>query len=143
MLTGRRLFKSDSDVKTLETIKAAAPRPSEINPRIPEALDQIVMKALAPVPADRYADARAMRRALGGAILQELAAEEAQSAAPKQVHDPGARVQDELRQFMEALFAEDIAAERARLEAASSRAFELKQDACRKPLPSRRSLRSP
>ncbi|HCH62989.1 MAG: hypothetical protein CL927_10165 [Deltaproteobacteria bacterium] len=130
MLTGRRLFKSDSDIKTLETIKSGKyPRPSDVNPRISGTLDDIVMKALALDPTDRFADARAMRKALGSAILQELANEDNASGEPKQMHDPAARVQDDLRQFMEALFANDITAERDRLQAASSRAAELKQDA--------------
>ena len=59
MLTGRRLFKTDSEIKTLERIKAADARPpSETNPNIPARLDEIVMRALSQSAAARYADAR-------------------------------------------------------------------------------------
>ncbi len=113
MLTGRRLFKTDSDVKTLETIKAGKyPRPSQINPQIPSSLDDLVMKALAVQPAERFRDAREMQAAL----LEELY---------PQTPDV---VQERLRRFMEELFAEDIAAERGRLEAGAARAEELKHE---------------
>jgi serine/threonine protein kinase len=38
--------------------------PRELNPRVPEALDRVVMKALARDPADRYQDAGQMQRGL-------------------------------------------------------------------------------
>jgi len=113
MLTGRRLFKTDSDVKTLEKIKAGDyPKPSDINPQIPSSLDAVVMKALAVSPADRFPDARAMQSAL----LEDLY---------PQTPDV---VRERLRRFMEELFAEDIASERARLEESSAKAEHLKQE---------------
>jgi TonB family protein len=55
MLTGERLFRGDSDMMVLELVrKAEVPPPSRINPDVPVALDQIVMKALSREPADRY-----------------------------------------------------------------------------------------
>ena len=65
MLTGRRLFKTNSDIKTLERIKAVAIKPpSHLNPSIPKRLDDLVMKALSKDPGDRFADARAFQSAL-------------------------------------------------------------------------------
>ena len=113
MLTGRRLFKTDSDVQTLEKIKAGGyPKPSEINPQVPSSMDAIVMKALSVDAATRFADARQMQAAL----LEELY---------PQTPDV---VQERLRRFMEELFAEDIAAERDRLEAGSAKAEVLRQE---------------
>jgi TonB family protein len=55
MLTGERLFRGDSDMTVLELVrKADVPPPSRLNPDVPVALDQIVMKALAREPEDRY-----------------------------------------------------------------------------------------
>jgi len=65
MLTGRRLFKTDSEIKTLEKVKAVdIPTPSQVNPMVPARLDELVMKALSQDPADRYEDARALQQAL-------------------------------------------------------------------------------
>ena len=112
MLTGRRLFKTDAEVKTLEKIKSGDyPRPSDINPQVPASLDAVVMRALAADTEDRFPDARAMQAAL----LEEL-----------YPHTPDV-VQERLKRFMEELFADDIAAERARLEAGSARAEELRR----------------
>lgn len=59
MLTGRRLFKSESEIRTLERIKAVDVKPpSDTNPNVPARLDEIVMRALSRDVADRYADAR-------------------------------------------------------------------------------------
>ena len=113
MLTGRRLFKTDSDVGTLEKIKSGDyPKPSEVNPQVPASLDTIVMRALTVQPSDRFRDAREMQAAL----LEELY---------PQTPDV---VQERLRRFMEELFAEDISAERDRLEASSVKAEVLKQE---------------
>lgn len=58
LLTRRRLFKSDSDLKTLELIRNPyIPPPSHLNPQVREELDTIVMKALARRPEDRYQEA--------------------------------------------------------------------------------------
>jgi TonB family protein len=55
MLTGERLFRGDSDMTVLELVrKADVAPPSRINPDVPIALDQLVMKALAREPEDRY-----------------------------------------------------------------------------------------
>ena len=59
MLTGRRLFKTESETKTLEKIKNGDfDPPFAVNPTIPARLDEIVMRALAMEPIDRYPDSR-------------------------------------------------------------------------------------
>lgn len=45
-----------------------APRPSQLNHSLPSALDRAIMKSLARRPEMRYPDARAMRRAIEGAL---------------------------------------------------------------------------
>lgn len=108
MLTGRRLFKTDSDLKTLEKIKnAPVPPPSELNPSVPPELDRLVLKALARDPDERFADCRALQVA----ILDFLAPQTPDS------------LRATLQQFMTELFVEEIAGERAKL-AEGSRAAE-------------------
>jgi len=65
MLTGRRLFHGESDFHTLEQVREARiAAPSTLNNLIPEALDQIVLKALGRLPADRFQDGNSMATAL-------------------------------------------------------------------------------
>lgn len=65
LLTGRRLFKADSDVQTLERVRECkvAP-PSELNPQIPNSLDGIVLHALSKDPDKRFQTAQEFRLAL-------------------------------------------------------------------------------
>ncbi|MGI5860682.1 MAG: protein kinase domain-containing protein [Myxococcales bacterium] len=65
LLTLRRLFKRSNDIQTLTAVSECkvAP-PSEVNPRIPQGLDAIVMKALARNPDDRYRDLSEMQMAI-------------------------------------------------------------------------------
>lgn len=99
-LTGRRLFKGDSDIATIERIRACRIRPPrELNPAIPEALEAICMRALAADREHRYPSARKM--------VDEL----------RQFLHP--LTPDELRQqfasFMGELFRDEIRDERTRL----------------------------
>ncbi len=101
MLTGRRLFKTDSDVKTLEKIKAVDINPpSARNPRVPRRLDELVMKALTQNTADRYRDAKEMQTALAQYLYP---------ATPS-------LTADQLAVFMQELFREEISEERGRLQ---------------------------
>ncbi|MFH1811269.1 MAG: serine/threonine-protein kinase [Pseudomonadota bacterium] len=69
MTCGRRLFKSDIEVETLRQIlQADIPRPSSLRPDYPPPLEQVVMKALARDPAQRYQTADEMRRAILNAL---------------------------------------------------------------------------
>jgi serine/threonine protein kinase len=58
LLTQRRLFASDDDMRTLRLVKECRiPRPSKYNPSIGPELDRIVLKALAKEKAERYSSA--------------------------------------------------------------------------------------
>jgi hypothetical protein len=66
MLTGRRLFKAESDLETLRKVtETQVPPPSYSHPAVPSELDAIVLRALAKEPADRFQSAREMSEALG------------------------------------------------------------------------------
>ena len=110
MLTGRRLFKTDSDVKTLEKIKAGDIQPpSSLNPAVPSRLDDIVMRALATNKGDRFEDARALQTAL----LEFM-----YPATPD-------LTRENLGHFLTELFSAEIRGERDRLESGTKAAADL------------------
>ncbi len=54
-----------SEISILELVRQCVITPArEVNPRVPEALDRVIMKALARDPAGRYQDAGQMQRSL-------------------------------------------------------------------------------
>jgi len=79
LLTMRRLFGTGTEAEALEKIrKAVVEPPSTVNPSVPEALDDIVLRALQKAPDARYKDAGAFQLALskflyssGGAVTSE------------------------------------------------------------------------
>ena len=71
LLTGRRLFKADSDVQTLERVRECKViPPSQLNPQLPPSLDGIVMHALAKDPDERFQTAQEFRLALEDWLIQ-------------------------------------------------------------------------
>jgi len=71
LLTGERLFSGENDYKAIERVrKADVPRPSSRNRQIPSSLENIVRKALAKNPKDRYPSANELRRALQGFLSE-------------------------------------------------------------------------
>lgn len=65
LLTGRRLFRRDSDIETFESVRQCkVPRPSEVNPAIPAPLEQILLRCLARSLDDRYPSAASLAEAL-------------------------------------------------------------------------------
>src|SRR5437763_3905725 len=71
LLTGRRLFKADSDVQTLARVRECnVPPPSRLNPQLPPGLDTIVLKSLSKNPGDRYRTAQEFRLALEDWLIQ-------------------------------------------------------------------------
>jgi len=71
LLTGKRLFKGDSELTTLRLVTACqVPLPSKMSSSLPLA-DGLVMKALAKDPDQRYPDAAAFRLALEDFILEQ------------------------------------------------------------------------
>ncbi len=110
MLTGRRLFKTDSEVKTLERVKRVdVDPPSALNPAVPARLDEIVMRALAREPDQRFQDAREMHAEL----LEFL-----YPASPD-------LTQQSLSHFMRDLFSDEMESERSRTESGSALARQM------------------
>jgi serine/threonine protein kinase len=71
LLTGKRLFKADSDVETLERVRQTKVLPpSALNPQVPQSLDGIVMHALTRDPDQRFQSAQEMRLALEDWLIQ-------------------------------------------------------------------------
>jgi len=65
MLAMRRLFKRPTDAETIIAVSnQLIPDPSEVREHVPEALDEVVSRALRRDPAERYATAREMGRDL-------------------------------------------------------------------------------
>ncbi len=114
MLTGRRLFKTESDVKTLERIKNADIQPPcTLNPGIPGRLSDIVMRALSADKAIRFEDARAFQTAL----LEFMS-----PATPD-------HTRENLGHFMIELFSAEIRTEREQLQVGTEAAAEIREHA--------------
>ena len=65
LLTGHAPFADDNVGRLLERhLRAPVPAPSAVDPRVPPTFDAIVLRAMAKVPADRFATASDMRAAL-------------------------------------------------------------------------------
>lgn len=70
LLTGRRLFHAANDLDTLHAITELPIKPpSELAPGVPQAMDEVVLRALSRDPEGRYASARE----LGSALLRASA----------------------------------------------------------------------
>ncbi len=73
MLTGRLPFEADSHTAlAIKHIRDAPPHVSELNPRIPDQLDQIVNKVLSKEPAGRYRTAEQLGRVLSSYRLSSV-----------------------------------------------------------------------
>ncbi len=65
MLCGRRLFAADNQAKAIKlNTKAKVPKPCKINPRIPPAIEKIILRATERKAARRFASAGEMRAEL-------------------------------------------------------------------------------
>src|SRR5262249_53740648 len=70
LLTGERLFVADSDFATLEKVRNVdVPSARDLNRRVPEALDRIVMRGLAKNPEDRYQWANELQEELQAFLM--------------------------------------------------------------------------
>jgi serine/threonine-protein kinase len=68
MLTGQRLFLSDSEGETaINVLERKVLPPSQVTAKSPKSLDAVVLKALARDPSQRYATARDMAAAIEAA----------------------------------------------------------------------------
>jgi len=101
MLTGERLFVGDSDFSVLEKVrKADVLPPSTYNRRIPESLEQIVLRALAKDVDERYQYASELADDLQRFII-----------TPESVFG-----RKDLMQYMKSTFAEDVEREKVRIQ---------------------------
>lgn len=65
LLTGKRLFRTDNELDTLRAvIEAPIPPPSHEREGLPEGIDEVIGRALARDPDERYATARELGREL-------------------------------------------------------------------------------
>jgi serine/threonine protein kinase len=72
LVTGRRLFRRDSDIETVRAVlDAPVPPASSFNPDCPPALDQIIARALQRSVSERHPSARAMRKELEALIREK------------------------------------------------------------------------
>lgn len=111
MLTGRRLFKTDSEISTLKKIRdAEVTLPSAHRPELTPKIEQICLRALAKEAGDRYATAQEM-----GDELREFMFPETSDTLRR-----------EFRDYLQALFADDIQEERQRLESGNAMALQLR-----------------
>ncbi|HZW87477.1 MAG TPA: protein kinase, partial [Myxococcaceae bacterium] len=100
LLTGERLFVGESDFQVLEKVrKAEVLPPSTYNRKIPEALERIVLKALAKDPADRF----------------QYASELADELQRFLITSDSIFSRKDLMQYMKSTFAEEVERERARM----------------------------
>jgi serine/threonine protein kinase len=106
LLTSDRLFRSKSDLETLDKVKAGiVEAPSQKNSLIPPELDRIVLKALAKERDKRYPTASHFYQ-----DLQKFVSDFQYMSSSQ-----------EISAFMKSLFAESIQEERVRLQEALSR----------------------
>jgi eukaryotic-like serine/threonine-protein kinase len=102
LITGRRLFKRDTEMATLEAvIRTSVPPPTKLDPTVPRPVEELVLKALQRSPKKRFQTAQEM----------QLAVEEVMQATgllATSAHLSG---------FMRKLFSEDVEVNRERLRA--------------------------
>lgn len=101
LVTGQRLFAGETEEDEMKKILAQPiPHPSSIKKDLPQALDRVIMKALARERADRFNSAKELARAI-------------EAATGKLLFDA-----DQCATFMKELFEGKMAATRALLETA-------------------------
>ncbi len=128
ILTGRRLFLGESDFDTLEKIKECKfPPPSKYNPAIPPELEHVVLKALAKDREDRFSSAQEMNTALTKVFYSnfpDFSVEQLSDFLQELFAEDIDREQESLRRAIDALPVDEIAAATSAAEAANDRLIE-------------------
>jgi serine/threonine-protein kinase len=71
LVTGRRLFKRDSEMKTLDAvISAIVPKPRRFDTSVPPEVEAVMLKALSLRPKDRYQSAQEMQLAVENLMIE-------------------------------------------------------------------------
>jgi len=83
LVTGRRLFKRDSEMKTLDAvISAIVPKPRRFDTSVPPEVEKLILKALSLRPKDRFQSAQEMQLAIEDVMIElQLPASSAHLAA--------------------------------------------------------------
>ncbi|HXV43844.1 MAG TPA: protein kinase [Anaerolineae bacterium] len=83
MATGRVPYQAETPMAVMiKHLNDPLPPPRRLNPALPEAVEQVILKALAKQPQDRYATAGEMVRALQAAIPEIIADEKTPENEP-------------------------------------------------------------
>jgi len=102
LITGRRLFKRDTEMATLEAvIRTSIPPPTKLDPTVPKPVEEVVLRALQRSTKKRYQTAQEMQLALEEVML-------ATGLMATSAH---------LSAFMRKMFSEDVELNRERLRA--------------------------
>ncbi|MBE2251621.1 MAG: protein kinase [Myxococcus sp.] len=107
MVTGQRLFAADTELAEMKLIlEAKVERPDEVEPVVPTPLADIIMRAVAKEPADRWSSAKELSKALA-------------ARCPELLFDA-----EERSQFMREMFADRIEQTRKLFELSKQSASE-------------------
>lgn len=99
MLTGYTPFDADTPLAILlKHLNDPLPLPSQVDPTLPAALEQIVLKALAKEPSDRFQNAREMLAAIEKALESDLPQGERRVVPPPGGISPNAVFSGKARQ---------------------------------------------
>ena len=72
LVTGRKPFPGDSQFEVMFAhVNANPASPDQVNPEVPPALSELILKAMAKEPADRFQTAAEFRRQLGSVLHAE------------------------------------------------------------------------
>jgi serine/threonine-protein kinase len=91
LLTARLPFTADGFMEVLYAhVHTAPPAPSSINPALTQAVDHVVLRALAKEPSTRWPSARALTGALEAAVVGRHDTREARPPVPAAIIEPPA-----------------------------------------------------
>jgi serine/threonine-protein kinase len=143
-LTGRRLFRAESEGALLQKILAGPKRtPCRVNPAVPQAIDDVCMRALSKSPDDRFATAAAFADALEEAAEACGVTVASSRALARFVEESGAHDKLDARAIaalkQSPASVRDVAPPRASLTSSSGAGEHLTPPSLSGPLPSPRS----